>query len=729
MPSQRKGRAVRGSGAVIEDRVAAVSAAVTAGMGVPGFGRTLARVAWALAVLLALTLFLAAVPALYLQYSEPPEDVRASLADLGLSGSVYAAFRTLTAALFGLLCFAVAALVVRHKMDDGLRLFISLFLVLLGATGSPNAGAVVWRYPELAPAVQVGFVLDVGALVVFLFVFPDGQFVPRRLRLPVWILTMGLLLTLLITGSTLSGPSSSWAASAPFLLMVGLLGLGVGSQVYRYSRIAGPIQRQQIKWVLLGTAAALLAPLPLVLPTAFVPALQPPSRAAAVLELIRTAATTIWFLIPLSIAFAVLRYRLWDVDVLINRALVYGALTAAVIGLYVLVVGGLGAVFQARGDPLISFLATGVVAVCFQPLRARLQRAANRLLYGDRDEPYAVLSRLGQRLETTLAPDAVLPTIVHTVREALKLPYVAVSVRRDGAPLETVAAGVEVGAAVHLPLVYQHEQVGELILAPRAADAGFSPADRRLLDDLARQAGVAVHAIRLTSEVQHARERLVAAREEERRRLRRDLHDGLGPQLASQTLTLDVAYRLLHQDPAAVEALLITLRQQTQAAVADIRRLVYDLRPPALDDLGLVAAVRQQASSYEQGGLKVSVTGPERLPGLPAAVEVATYRIVQEALTNVVRHAQARTCSVRLTFDGERLCLEVTDDGQGLPADRLAGVGLASMRERATELGGWCRIEPIPTGGTRVLAELPCPHAAAETSNGAPSPSERQVGS
>jgi signal transduction histidine kinase len=197
---------------------------------------------------------------------------------------------------------------------------------------------------------------------------------------------------------------------------------------------------------------------------------------------------------------------------------------------------------------VISFLATGVVAVCFQPLRARLQRAVNRLLYGDRDEPYVVLSRLGQRLEATLAPDAVLPTIVQTVREALKLPYVAISVWQEGSEVKTVAAGMQVGAASRLPLVYQQERIGELILAPRAADAAFTPADRLLLDDLARQAGVAVHAVRLTTELQRARERLVAAREEERRRLRRDLHDGLGPQLASQTLTIDAARKLLHQD-------------------------------------------------------------------------------------------------------------------------------------------------------------------------------------
>jgi len=166
--------------------------------------------------------------------------------------------------------------------------------------------------------------------------------------------------------------------------------------------------------------------------------------------------------------------------------------------------------------------------VLVQPLRQRLQRGVNRLLYGERDEPYAVLSRLGRRLEGTLAPDAVLPAIVETVAGALKLPYAAIALR-EGECLAVVAAfGQPVGDPLRLPLVYRHEAVGELLLAPRAPGEPFSPADRRLLDDLARQAGVAAHAVRLTADLQRSRERLVTLREEERRRLRRDPHDGLG---------------------------------------------------------------------------------------------------------------------------------------------------------------------------------------------------------
>ncbi|MDP9477307.1 MAG: sensor histidine kinase [Actinomycetota bacterium] len=414
-------------------------------------------------------------------------------------------------------------------------------------------------------------------------------------------------------------------------------------------------------------------------------------------------------LMPLAIGIAILKYRLYDIDLIINRTLVYSALTACVVGVYVLVVGYLGQLFRTEDNLFISLIAAGLVAVLFAPLRDRLQRAVNRLMYGERDDPYRVLSRLGERLKATDAPEAVLPTIVETVTQALKLPYAAIALKRDDGEFETVAArGHPKGEPLVLPLSYGAETIGQLILSPRAPGEPFGPADKRLLDDLARHAEAAAYAVRLTADLQRSRERLVNAREEERRRLRRDLHDGLGPQLATLTLKLDAARNLLSQEPQAADALLAGLKTQTQAAISDIRRLVYDLRPPALDELGLIPAIREQAANYAQNGLNVSVEAPEELPPLPAAVEVAAYRIVQEALTNVSHHSRARECRVRLSIS-DGLELEITDDGIGLPEDRRAGVGLSSMRERAAELGGACAAEPLTTGGTRVLARLPLP--------------------
>jgi len=282
------------------------------------------------------------------------------------------------------------------------------------------------------------------------------------------------------------------------------------------------------------------------------------------------------------------------------------------------------------------------------------------------------------------------------------------------------SAGTTAATTIRLPLTYQRETVGELSVSTRSRGEPFSPTDRRLLDDLARQAGIAAHAVRLTADLRRSRERLVTAREEERRRLRRDLHDGLGPQLGAQMLNVGAARHLIVADPTAAAALLDWMETDLQTSLADIRRLVYDLRPPTLDELGLVGAIEEGAVPYRiprgrphEGAtnLQIAIKAPERLPALPAAVEVAAYRIVQEALTNVARHANARACTISIVLEDatRTLVVSVTDDGIGIPAARRAGVGLTSMRERATELGGTFAVEVVPTGGTCVLARLPLP--------------------
>jgi signal transduction histidine kinase len=259
-----------------------------------------------------------------------------------------------------------------------------------------------------------------------------------------------------------------------------------------------------------------------------------------------------------------------------------------------------------------------------------------------------------------------------------------------------------------MPLIHQGETLGFLVLGPRAPNEAFSSTDLRVLDDLAPQVGVAVHAARLTADLQRSRERLVLAREEERRRLRRDLHDDLAPTLATLGLTASTAADLIPTNPGTATALVKELRTEIRATVGNIRRLVYDLRPPTLDELGLLAAVRERAAQYSNApdGFHVTVDAPAELPALPAAVEVAAYRIAQEALENVSKHSQARQCTIRFA-NHNRLEIEITDDGIGLPPNLTPGVGLRSMRERAEELGGSCVIERGANCGTRVLASLP----------------------
>jgi signal transduction histidine kinase len=241
----------------------------------------------------------------------------------------------------------------------------------------------------------------------------------------------------------------------------------------------------------------------------------------------------------------------------------------------------------------------------------------------------------------------------------------------------------------------------------RAADEAFSPADRRLLITIANQAAPAIHAAQLTAELQRSRRAIVTAREEERRRLRRDLHDGLGPQLASQTLTIDAITRRLEKDPPGARALLGDLKQQAQDSIRDIRRLVYELRPPALDDLGLVEVIRESARRQSEAGIAIRVETAGPLERLPAAVEVAALRIVQEALTNIVNHSGATGATVQMAIGADQLDLVIEDDGHGLPATYQAGVGHQSMRERAAEVGGAWQVSNKPEGGVRVSASLP----------------------
>lgn len=479
-------------------------------------------------------------------------------------------------------------------------------------------------------------------------------------------------------------------------------GLAALAAAFRSFRAAhDPISRAQVRWVATSFVFSFFCSFTLGMLPGIV--LGRPLLSWSILAL-----TGLTF--PLAFAVAILRYRLFDIDLILNRTLVYGALTALIAGLYVVIVGAAGLAFQANNNLIVSLLATGLAAILFQPVRQRLQRAVNRLMYGERDDPYAVLARLGQRLETTFAAEDVLPAILETVAAALKLPYAAI--RSQGALLASYGL-----LPAHTPpdsfaLLYQGEMFGQLEVAPRAASEPFTPAEKRLLTDLARQVGVAVYNVRLHADLQKSREQLILAREEERRRLRRDLHDGLGPQLASQTLTLDAIEKLLDRDPATAKALLENLKSQSQDAIADIRRLIYDLRPPALDDLGLAAALQQEwerthAGGASPDGVRIALAVPVPLPPLPAAVELAAFRIAQEAVNNVLKHAHAQTCTVRLEIQQNALLVEIQDDGRGLPEIVRSGVGFQSMRERANELGGRLEVGMTPGGGTRVTAWLP----------------------
>jgi signal transduction histidine kinase len=398
--------------------------------------------------------------------------------------------------------------------------------------------------------------------------------------------------------------------------------------------------------------------------------------------------------VPLAIGVSVLQRRLYDIPLVLNRSLTYGTLWLLIAALYAVTVGGVGAMLQQQDATWLSWAAAGVVAASFAPLREGLQRAANRITYGQWAQPTEVLSRTSRRLADAGDVRGLLGSLADELAVGLGLGFVEI---RDASGSTLAVSGEVGGETDELPLTAYGAPVGVLRWRRRP----LRESDRVLLADLAAQLGSVVHADGLLASVRAAQERLVLAREEERRRLRRDLHDGLGPALAGLTLQVDTVRNQVGS--ADVDAALLGLRGGIQDTVLDVRRIVEGLRPAALDDLGLVEAVRQLAVRMDP---PVSVAADE-LPRLPAAVELAAYRIVQEALSNAARHATASRVCVGLVLGAGGLVVTVADDGTGVVVPRADGVGLGSMRERAEEIGGSFALAADPGRGTTVTATLP----------------------
>lgn len=537
----------------------------------------------------------------------------------------------------------------------GLFLPVALLLFPNGKPASPR-----W-WPVVVAAVVTGplFVIECGT---------DPT--PVNTGLPSGYLTLS------------SYDSLSWLWMISELRVVLLLAASVLAMVVRY-RQSNEVQRRQLLWLLLASMVVVAV----VAPWAFVA-----GTPVAVLFAIP--------LIPLAVTVAVVRHQLLDIRLVLSRAVAWLLLSAVALGAYVGLVAVLDTFVSARFGK--SVFATLLVALGAAPLLPRLQRLVDRSMYGDRRDPVRIASRVSEHLAA--ADERGLVGVVAAVRSALKLPYVAVT-QNDAV---TASDGSRPEHVAELPLRYGGHVVGVLEIGLRPGERELAAADHSALQLVAAPLALAVRALGLSAELQASRERIVIGREEERRRLRRDLHDGLGPTLTGVALAADAAANLLAADPKQTRELLESLRRDTRTAIADIRRLVDDLRPPALDELGLLGALRQRADqlSWKSDGsaLDVRLLVPVQLPTLPAAIEVAAYRIATEALANVARHARASGAVLELRCDGA-LELEVTDDGAS-SASWSPGVGLQAMRERADEVGGRFEAGPVGTGG-RVFLSIP----------------------
>ncbi|HRQ42229.1 MAG TPA: histidine kinase [Chloroflexota bacterium] len=614
----------------------------------------------------------------------------------GFSLADYARYTLLTRSiLLPLVTYGLGALLMWRKPGDRVACLFAFATVALGASNARGINALASLYPGLQLVEQSIQFIQNAALVPLYSLFPDGRWVPPWSKWVAIAIVIGSL-TNFLPGFTLPPGLEVALVGGTFLFVLSV-------QLYRFWKVSTWTQRQQTKWVVFSlfflSLPALLIPVWLVWIPSILRLGTPPNILLNVYGFCALLFNQIAFFI------AIMHYRLFDIEILINRTLVYSLLTACVVGIYAAIVGGLGALFQSQRSLPLSLLATGLIAVLFQPLRERLQRAINRLMYGERDEPYRVLTRLGQRLEAAIEPAAALPLTVETIAHALKLPYVTIKLKQADT-LEIVAAyGAVKNETTAFPLVYAGETIGELSAAQRAPNELLTPADQQLLRDLARQISVTAHAVLLSSDLEQARRRIVAAREEARRRLGSDLHDGVGHQLAGLVRQVETAVSLLDQDPTTARQMLTAVTQHLNTAISQVRHLSHQLHPPELELLGLAGALRERALTHPT--LTIRLDAPESLSPLPPAVETAAYYIALEALTNVEKHTGGRSCRLRLALVGGVLEMEIADDGPGLTAGRANGLGLLSMQARAAEVGGSCRLEPGTLGGTQVIVCLP----------------------
>lgn len=620
-------------------------------------------------------------------------------------------------ALLSVTTAGLAAWVFRRRPETPAS--TALVLAACGLAGSSvpwflgvTVSDIVRGTPFVVHALVTGplYMLLWPASIHLALVFPTpAQVTQRRPGLipGIYGLALGLYAVATLALAPMTDSALEWIGTWPLaqlVVIVPALATAVAIFAIRYARTKDPADRARRRLVTIGIVGA--GSLGLV-------AFMGPALLTGRPLLPDAAIGLISLPIPATISWAIVHDRLFDIEVAIRRTLVYGGLSLGIVAAYLVAVAGLTAALGPQ-EYAVSLLATGLAALVALPLRDGLQRAAERLLYGERSQPVEVMRRLGMRLEVAADPARAFPAVADTLADALRLPYVALEVTDESGDATLVAEHGTPQVAVHaVPLVHGGEPIGRLLLGLRSGEPAFQATELALLGDLARQVGAAVHAQRLRDDLARSRARLVAAREEERRRLRRDLHDGLGPALAAVAMRAEAAATLLPEHPADARHHVDVVSAEIRTVMDDLRRLVEGLRPPTLDELGLAGSIRERieriaALDGVPAGLDVTlVAQPDPLPPMPAAVEVAAYRIAVEGLTNALRHAQARTCVVRLTA-GERLTVVVQDDGIGLPAmPGPTGTGLESVRERAAEVGGTVAIESARPRGTIVRAELP----------------------
>ncbi|MFD1738642.1 sensor histidine kinase [Bacillus salitolerans] len=647
----------------------------------------------------------------------PPPTSLEGLIHSGLSVDSYALLLVLSD-LFLTFFFLLTAVIILWKSKGTILSYIAMLgMVAYGATFPSllyvsTEGNVVmeWWTEGIAGVGRI-------ALFLFLMLFPNGKWVPK------WAYCVFVPFSLIQLMNVLFPVTmfdlQNWSVHVRMLYYVTMICLILYLQVYRYRHISTSEEKLQTKWIVYGMILSFSGFIGTSAFFVFSQAIDP------ILYVFYNFVLNLFVsIIPLTVSFGILRKRLWDIAPLVNRTILYGLLSLTVVILYSLLVIYLGNLFKTEENFILSLVATSVVAVLFTPIKEKLQKLINRLLKGKHDDPYSVLAALGKQLIKRISPGEMLEVIVKEVRDALRLPYVGISLEIGGVDKLATSSGSTKHDMYTFPIIYSGEELGFLHLSSRSPGEVFTSEDYKLIDVMIRQTGPIVQNVNmslgmklLADDLQKSREKLVLAREKERLEIRRNLHDELAPRLMSLAFNVAAAQQYVKKDPETANQLLEELRSVIRGTVEDIRSMVHGLRPPTLDEFGLIGSIKlriqelQQLSNHGQAAVQIRIEVPDQLPSLPAAIEVAAYRIVTESLVNVVRHANATHCQVAIkNIDEKLLVIEVTDNGIGIPShikDMGNGIGLKSIRERAAELSGHCVMERGKSGGTRIKATLP----------------------
>ncbi|MGZ6543989.1 MAG: histidine kinase [Actinomycetota bacterium] len=561
--------------------------------------------------------------------------------------------------------------------------------------------------------------IPLGVLCFLFILFPTGHLRSARWRGAAWFVggafTLATAFFLAFSTMTWNDPYSqssssgssgiSWWVLLP-LLIVSALVVSLAAVVVRFRGSSGE-ERLQLKWFATGAAVVVASLIPTF------------GSSAPVFLVLQSLAFVVLFT---AVAVSVLKYRLYDIDVVISKTVVYATLAAFFTAVYVAVVVGLGTAIGSTHDPFLTVAAAAVIAIAFNPVRERAKRLADRLVYGTRATPYEVLSEFSEHMAGTYALDDILPRMARVLAEGTggraeiwlrvgdRLRAVSTwpsESASDGHSAERVVVDEDLpefpGTSKATPVLHRGTLLGAIAVT-KAVNDPLRPDEGKLIDDVASQAGLVLFNVRLIEELRASRQRLVKAQDEERRRLERNIHDGAQQQLVALAVKANLAQTMAKRDPDKVEVMLGQLKAEATDALENLRDLARGIYPPLLADKGLAAALESQA---RKSSVPVSLES-DGLERYPQEVEAAVYFCCLEALQNISKYAEASAATIRLADGSGTLAFEVTDDGRGFdPGSTGYGTGLQGMADRLDALGGSLEVRSTPGQGTTVAGRVP----------------------